>query len=76
MVFRKLRAAVVNLRCGGRGFPDEQYKAHIEVFIRKLLEQSLDALEQEGFDRGRARRRLSLALIPPYPDRKSPKSSR
>ena len=72
MVFRKSRAAVVNLR-RGRGFPDEQYKAHIEVFIRKLLEQSLEALEKNGFDKGRARRRLALALIPPYPDKKSSK---
>jgi len=74
MVFRKLRGAVVNLR-RGKGFRDDEYRTHVEAFIRSLLEQSLEGLEKEGFDRDRARRRLSLALIPPYPSEK-PKTSR
>jgi aminopeptidase N len=73
-IFRTLRAAVVNLR-RGRGFADEQYRAHIETFIRGLLKKSLEGLEKQGFDRGRARRRLALALIPPYPDKRPPKAS-
>jgi hypothetical protein len=68
-IFRTLRAAVVNLR-RGRGFSDTQYRAHVETFIRGLLEKSLEGLEKQGFDRGRARRRLALALIPPWPHNK------
>ncbi|WP_457090591.1 hypothetical protein [Microvirga sp. P5_D2] len=70
-VFRTLRAAVVNLR-RGRGFSGAQYRAHVETFIQGLLEKSLEGLEQRGFDRGRARRRLAVALIPPYPGKQRP----
>ncbi|WP_114945894.1 hypothetical protein [Microvirga calopogonii] len=65
-IFAAVRGAVFNVR-RGRGSGDEIYDGLVATFLRSLIEKSIDDLVAQGFDRGRVKRRMHLALIPPYP---------
>lgn len=66
VVFSTLRDMTFEARTG-RLEGGAQHQASVQAFLLALYEESLDRLCRDGFSRRRARRRLSLALKPPYP---------
>jgi len=66
VVFSTLRDMTFEARTG-RLKEDAQHQASVQAFLLALYEQTLDRLCRDGFSRKRAKRRLALALKPPYP---------
>jgi hypothetical protein len=46
---------------------DPVHQASVREFLLRLYKESLLRLERSGFNRKHSKRRLSLALTPPYP---------
>jgi hypothetical protein len=65
-IFQVVRTAIVNVR-RGRMAGDQQYQGFIRTFLTGVIRSALDELEQQGFSRRWAKRRVSLALIPSNP---------
>ncbi|WP_048707441.1 hypothetical protein [Microvirga massiliensis] len=71
-VFRVIRQAAFRLRKDRDKCKlphDPHYRRFVEDFLQRVFDTVLDRLERKGYDREKARRRLSLALIPPWPGR-------
>jgi hypothetical protein len=69
-VFRVIRQAAFRIQRDRdeRKLPhDPQYRRFAEDFLGRVFDTVLDRLERKGYDREKAQRRLSLALIPPWP---------
>jgi hypothetical protein len=65
-VFAVLRDITFEAR-QGRLSENDQYQKDVRILLLELYSQSLARLESAGFSRRQAKRRLSLALTPPYP---------
>jgi hypothetical protein len=64
--FAALRDRTFEARTG-RLEGGEQHQASVQAFLLALYEDVLDRLSRDGFSRKKAKRRLTLALKPPYP---------
>jgi hypothetical protein len=66
IVFAALRDVTFEARLN-RLPGDPLYQASVREFLLRLYDESLLRLEKSGFSRKHSKRRLSLALTPPFP---------